>query len=169
MISNARKRIVCAMSGGVDSSVAAALLKRQGEIHRRLFHDVCTIRYSLGYDVIGCFMRNWEKHQDDHSTQKCTNDQDLDDAHYVSQHLNIRLHVVDFIKEYWTNVFEPFLDDYQRGLTPNPDILCNKYVKFNALLNYCQQRLDTTYLATGHYARIEHDQQEGIKYYDYVC
>jgi tRNA-uridine 2-sulfurtransferase len=109
-------------------------------------------------------MRNWEKHQDDDSALKCPNDQDLEDATYVSQQLDIRLHVVDFIKEYWTNVFEPFLDDYQHGLTPNPDILCNKHVKFDALLKHCQERLETSHLATGHYARIEHDGREGIKY-----
>ncbi len=108
-------------------------------------------------------MRNWEKHEDDDSTTKCTSDQDLEDALYVSQQLDIRLHVVDFIKEYWTKVFEPFLDDYQQGLTPNPDILCNKYVKFDCLLNYCQERLDTPYLATGHYAQIKQDER-GIKY-----
>ncbi|CAF3649578.1 unnamed protein product [Rotaria socialis] len=136
-----KKRIVCAMSGGVDSSVSAALLKRKG------------------YEVIGCFMRNWEKHEDDDSPTKCTNDKDLDDAIYVSNRLDIRLHVVDFIKDYWTKVFEPFLNDYQTGLTPNPDILCNKYIKFDALLKYCQERLDTTCLATGHYAQIKKDEQ----------
>lgn len=135
------------MSGGVDSSVSAALLKKNG------------------YDVIGCFMRNWEKHEDDDSTYKCTSDQDLEDATYVSKQLNIHLHVVDFIKEYWTKVFEPFLDDYQQGLTPNPDILCNKYVKFDSLFKYCQERLDVKYLATGHYAQIQHDEQ-GIKYFE---
>ncbi|UJR25432.1 hypothetical protein I4U23_006779 [Adineta vaga] len=139
-----KKRIVCAMSGGVDSSVSAALLKKKG------------------YEVIGCFMRNWEKHEDDDSRTKCTSDQDLEDAIYVSDKLNIRLHVVDFIKEYWTKVFEPFLDDYQHGLTPNPDILCNKYVKFDSLLKYCQEHLGTSHLATGHYAQIEQDKQ-GIK------
>ena len=116
-----------------------------------------------GYEVIGCFMRNWEKHEDDDSATKCTSDQDLEDAMFVSNQLNIRLHVVDFIKEYWTKVFEPFLDDYERGLTPNPDILCNKYVKFDSLMKYCRERLDTPYLATGHYAQIEQDSQ-GIKY-----
>ncbi|CAF4324886.1 unnamed protein product, partial [Adineta steineri] len=136
-----KKRIVCAMSGGVDSSVSAALLKKKG------------------YEVIGCFMRNWEKHEDDDSTTKCTSDKDLEDAIYVSNQLNIRLHIVDFIKDYWTKVFEPFLDDYQHGLTPNPDILCNKYVKFDSLFKYCQERLDTTYLATGHYAQVTQDKQ----------
>ncbi|CAF2317285.1 unnamed protein product [Rotaria sp. Silwood2] len=140
-----KKRIVCAMSGGVDSSVSAALLKRKG------------------YEVIGCFMRNWEKHEDDDSQTKCTNDKDLEDAIYVSNRINIRLHIVDFIKEYWTKVFEPFLDDYQHGLTPNPDILCNKYIKFDSLFKYCQERFDTTYLATGHYAQIKQDER-GIKY-----
>ena len=109
-------------------------------------------------------MRNWEKHQDDDSATKCSNDQDLEDASYVCQKLDIRLHVVDFIKEYWTNVFEPFLDDYQQGLTPNPDILCNKYVKFDALFKHCRERLDASHLATGHYAQIQHDPQTGIKY-----
>ncbi len=113
--------------------------------------------------MIGCFMRNWEKHEDDDSPTKCTNDQDLEDAIYVSNQLNIRLHIVDFIKEYWTKVFEPFLDDYQHGLTPNPDILCNKYVKFDCLFHYCQERLDSNYLATGHYAQIKPDDR-GIKY-----
>ena len=110
-------------------------------------------------------MQNWEKHQDDDSTQKCANDQDLEDATYVCQQLDIRLHVVDFIKEYWTKVFEPFLDDYQEGLTPNPDILCNKYVKFDALMKHCHERLNTEYLATGHYAQVVHDEREGIKFW----
>jgi tRNA-specific 2-thiouridylase len=105
-------------------------------------------------------MRNWEKHEDDDSATKCTTDQDLEDALYVSHRLDIRLHVVDFVKEYWTKVFEPFLDDYQRGLTPNPDILCNKHVKFDSLVKYCQERLETTDLATGHYAQIERDERE---------
>ena len=104
-----------------------------------------------------------KKNEDDDSTRKCTNDQDLEDAIYVSNQLNIRLHVVDFIKEYWTKVFEPFLDDYQHGLTPNPDILCNKYVKFDCLLKYSQERLNTNYLATGHYAQIKQNERD-IKY-----
>ena len=108
-------------------------------------------------------MRNWEKHEDDETTTKCTSDKDLEDAIYVSKQLNIHLHVVDFIKEYWVKVFEPFLNDYQRGLTPNPDILCNKYVKFDVLLKYCQEHLNTNYLATGHYAQIQQDER-GIKY-----
>lgn len=118
----------------------------------------------LGYDVVGCFMRNWEKNEDDDSTTKCTNDQDLEDANFVCKKLDIKLHVVDFIREYWTNVFEPFLSDYQNGLTPNPDILCNKHVKFDALLKYCRERIGIESLATGHYARIQHDQFTGIKY-----
>lgn len=108
-------------------------------------------------------MRNWEKNEDDDSPTKCTNDKDFEDASYVCNRLDIRLHMVDFVKEYWTKVFEPFLNDYQNGLTPNPDILCNKYIKFDSLLKFCQERLNTTYLATGHYAQIRQDER-GIKY-----
>ncbi|CAF0863613.1 unnamed protein product [Didymodactylos carnosus] len=126
-----RKRIICAISGGIDSAVSALLLKKKG------------------YDVIGCFMKNWDKYDD--NTVTCTLDKDLEDAEYVCRKLQIKLHVVDFVKQYWNKVFIPFLDDYQNGLTPNPDILCNKYVKFDALLTYCKQHLQTELLATGHY------------------
>ena len=163
---NRVRRIVCAMSGGVDSSISAALLKKKGKARFgfRIMSDSHIEHHSLGYEVVGCFMRNWEKHEDDDSAIKCSNDQDLDDANYVCEKLNIRLHIVDFIREYWMNVFEPFLSDYQDGLTPNPDILCNKHVKFRALFNYCRERLDIQHLATGHYAQIEYDQREKIKY-----
>lgn len=123
------------MSGGVDSSVAALLLKNQG------------------YITEGLFMKNWE--EDDTDTY-CMAEKDLKDAQDVCDKLNIPLHRVNFSVEYWENVFENFLEEYQQGRTPNPDILCNKYIKFTAFLNYAK-RLGADFIATGHYAQKKED------------
>jgi tRNA-specific 2-thiouridylase len=126
------------MSGGVDSSVAALLLKEQG--HR----------------VTGVFMKNWEEEEMDPSY--CPASKDMADAQAVCDQLGIELHRINFSAEYWERVFTHFLQEYQRGRTPNPDILCNKEIKFKAFLDYAKQQ-GADYIATGHYARIV--QQEG--------
>ena len=124
--------IIIGMSGGVDSAIAARLLLKQG------------------FDVAGVFMKNWE--EDDHNGQ-CTALDDLADAQQVCDTLGIALKTVNFSAEYWDDVFENFLQEYQAGRTPNPDILCNKYIKFKAFLDYSID-LGAEYIATGHYARI---------------
>lgn len=121
------------MSGGVDSSVSALLLMQQG------------------YRVTGLFMKNWEE---DDGTEYCTAIQDLADAQQVCDKLGIPLKTVNFASEYWDDVFESFLTEYQAGRTPNPDILCNKYVKFKAFLDYAINDLGANMIATGHYARV---------------
>ncbi|XP_038047803.1 mitochondrial tRNA-specific 2-thiouridylase 1-like isoform X2 [Patiria miniata] len=128
------KHIVCAISGGVDSSVAALLLK------------------SKGYRVTGLFMRNWDALDE---TGVCTADQDEEDAQYVCQKLQIPFHQVNFVKEYWHDVFSELLKQYQGGITPNPDILCNKHIKFDRLLRHSRDVLGADALATGHYARTD--------------
>mgnify|MGYP001947393976 CR=1 FL=1 len=119
------------MSGGVDSSVAALLLREQG------------------YQVEGLFMKNWDE---DDGTEYCTAKADFADAQAVADALDIRLHGANFAAEYWDNVFEHFLAEYQAGRTPNPDILCNREIKFRAFLDYALQ-LGADCIATGHYAR----------------
>jgi tRNA-specific 2-thiouridylase len=128
------KNIIVGMSGGVDSSVTALLLLEQG--HR----------------VTGLFMKNWEE---DDGTEYCTAMQDLADAQQVCDRLGIELKTVNFAAEYWDEVFEVFLSEFEKGRTPNPDILCNKHVKFKAFLNYAIEDLGAEYIATGHYARVE--------------
>ena len=121
------------MSGGVDSSVAALLLIEQG------------------YEVEGLFMKNWEE---DDSPEYCTATEDLADAQSVSDDLGIKLHTVNFATEYWDNVFEYFLEEYRSGRTPNPDIMCNKEIKFKAFLDFALD-LGADFIATGHYAQID--------------
>lgn len=123
--------IIVGMSGGVDSSVAAYLLKQ------------------AGHQVEGVFMKNWEG--DDTDTY-CPATQDMQDAQTVCDALNIPLHMVNFADAYWERVFAHFLDEYRAGRTPNPDILCNKEIKFKAFLDYAKQR-GADYIATGHYVR----------------
>ncbi len=128
-----RKNIIVGMSGGVDSSVTALLLLEQG------------------HQVTGLFMKNWEE---DDGTEYCTAMQDLADAQQVSDKLGIELKTVNFATEYWDEVFEVFLSEFKAGRTPNPDILCNKHVKFKAFLNYAIEDLNADFIATGHYARV---------------
>ncbi len=129
--SNHHTRVIVGMSGGVDSSVAAWLLKQQG------------------YAVEGLFMKNWDE---DDGTEYCTAMTDLADAQAVADQIGITLHTASFAAEYWDRVFEHFLGEYQAGRTPNPDILCNKEVKFRAFLDYAVT-LGADFIATGHYAR----------------
>ena len=124
-------RVILGMSGGVDSSVAAHLLMQQG------------------YQVEGLFMKNWEE---DDGTEYCTALADLADAQRVCDTLGIPLHTANFAAEYWDNVFEDFLVDYRAGRTPNPDILCNREIKFKQFVDYAE-RLGGALIATGHYAR----------------
>ncbi len=124
-----RTRVVVGLSGGVDSSVSAFLLKEQG------------------YDVVGLFMKNWE---DD---PECRSREDLVDAIAVSDVLGIDMEVVNFAEEYRDRVFRYFLEEYQAGRTPNPDVLCNSEIKFRAFLDYAVN-LGATQIATGHYAQV---------------
>ncbi len=137
------KKVVIGMSGGVDSSVAAILLKKQG------------------YEVIGLFMRNWDSTinndilgNPDLGNDICPQEQDYNDALAVCEKIGIPLHRIDFVKEYWDYVFTYFLDELKKGRTPNPDIMCNKYIKFDCFIKEAQ-RLGADYIATGHYARNE--------------
>ncbi|MGN1268842.1 MAG: tRNA 2-thiouridine(34) synthase MnmA [Candidatus Aphodocola sp.] len=136
------KTVVVGISGGVDSSVAALLLKEQG------------------YQVIGLFMRNWDSSiNNDYlgnpnlNNNICPQEQDYNDAKAVCDKLNIPLHRIDFVKEYWDNVFTYFLEELKKGRTPNPDIMCNKYIKFDLFIKQAK-KLGADYIATGHYARI---------------
>jgi tRNA-specific 2-thiouridylase len=128
---NSASKVIVGMSGGVDSSVAAVLLKEQG------------------YRVEGLFMKNWEE---DDGTEYCTAKEDFADAMAVADTLGIPLHGANFSAEYWDNVFEYFLAEYKAGRTPNPDILCNREIKFKAFLEYALL-LGADYIATGHYTR----------------
>ncbi|MEK9533646.1 MAG: tRNA 2-thiouridine(34) synthase MnmA [Halieaceae bacterium] len=125
--------VIVGMSGGVDSSVAAKLLIEQG------------------YRVEGLFMKNWEE---DDGTEYCTAKEDLADAQSVADRLKIPLHTANFAAEYWDDVFEHFLHEYRAGRTPNPDILCNREIKFRAFLDYALQ-LGADLIATGHYAQTD--------------
>lgn len=132
MTNNSQKKVIVGMSGGVDSSVSAWLLQQQG------------------YQVEGLFMKNWEE---DDNKEYCTVESDLADALAVCDTLGIALHTVNFAAEYWDNVFVHFLAEYQAGRTPNPDILCNKEIKFKAFLKFADDDLGADYIATGHYVR----------------
>ncbi|AAP95358.1 tRNA 2-thiouridine(34) synthase MnmA [[Haemophilus] ducreyi] len=135
---NKNKKVIIGMSGGVDSSVSAFILQQQG------------------YQVEGLFMKNWEEDDD---TDYCTAAADLADAQNVADRLGIKLHKINFAAEYWDNVFEHFLAEYQAGRTPNPDILCNKEIKFKAFLEYAAEDLGADYIATGHYVRRSADNE----------
>ena len=135
-------KVVIGMSGGVDSSVAAYLLK------------------NAGYEVIGLFMRNWDSMVNNdiegnpNQGDICPQEEDYNDAKKVCEHLNIPLHRIDFIKEYWDDVFTYFLEELKKGRTPNPDLMCNKYIKFDLFVKEAK-RLGANYVATGHYARLD--------------
>ncbi len=126
-------KVMVGLSGGVDSAVAALLLKRQGR------------------HVSGLFMKNWEE---DDGSPWCTAKQDLEDAERVCQQLDIELHTANFAAEYWDDVFAEFLIEYRAGRTPNPDVLCNREIKFKQFARYARV-LGAEHIATGHYARLQ--------------
>lgn len=140
------KLVVLGLSGGVDSSVSAAILKEQG------------------YNVIGVFMKNWDEKND---LGVCTAQKDYSDALEVAAKLDIPIQSVNFEKEYWDNVFTYFLDEYKRGNTPNPDILCNQEIKFKCFLEYAME-LNADYIAMGHYAQVKRENNRAylLKGYD---
>ena len=133
-------RVVIGMSGGVDSSVSAWLLKEQG------------------YDVIGLFMKNWD---DTNELGNCTSAEDFEDVRRVCSQINIPYYSINLEKQYWEKVFTHFLDEYRKGRTPNPDILCNQHIKFGDFLHRAK-KLGAHYIATGHYAQIK--ENNGEKY-----
>ncbi len=135
-------RIIVGMSGGVDSSVAAALLKEQG------------------HEVIGVFMKNWEG--DDEEGGPCPAETDWADVRSVCERLDIPYYAVNFSGDYWDRVFSLFLSEYRMGRTPNPDVLCNKEIKFEAFLNLAME-LEGEYIATGHFCRTEADEDGRIR------
>lgn len=134
---NHQIRVVVGMSGGVDSSVAALLLKQ------------------AGYDVIGLFMKNWD---DTDMNGVCTATEDYKDVALVAEQIGIPYYSVNFEQEYWDRVFEYFLSEYRKGRTPNPDVMCNKEIKFKAFLEYAQD-LGADYVAMGHYAQVAQDDE----------
>jgi tRNA-specific 2-thiouridylase len=138
------KKVILGLSGGVDSSVALKVLMDEG------------------YQVEAMFMRNWDSATNndilgnpDLDNDVCPQEVDYQDAYKVAEKLGATLHRVDFIDEYWNTVFNYFLNEYKHGRTPNPDIMCNKYIKFNAFLKKAEE-LGAEYIAMGHYARVEH-------------
>ncbi|OCN04627.1 tRNA 2-thiouridine(34) synthase MnmA [Erysipelotrichaceae bacterium MTC7] len=143
-------KILVGLSGGVDSAVAAYLLKEQG------------------YDITCAFMRNWDAYANNDiagnptiQNDICPQEEDYNDAKKVADKLGLELLRVDFVEEYWNQVFTYFIDEYKKGRTPNPDILCNKYIKFDSFLQFAKAN-GFDYVATGHYARVVHNDDESV-------
>ena len=148
-------KVLVGLSGGVDSAVAAYLLKKQG------------------HDVTCCFMRNWDSFLNDDvlgnntlNNDVCPQESDYNDAKAVADKLGLELLRIDYIKEYWDNVFKNFIDEYKAGRTPNPDILCNKYIKFDSFLNFAKEK-GFEAIATGHYIKaVDGDPRRYYKAHD---
>ena len=140
-INMSNKTVVVGMSGGVDSSVSAYLLKKQG------------------FNVIGLFMKNWQSEPG----EVCTSEIDYKDASEVCDMLDIPLHKANFSDDYWDRVFKQFLSEHEKGRTPNPDILCNREIKFKSFYDYAL-KIGADFIATGHYAKVENDDGEAKLY-----
>ena len=145
-MNNKKKIVVLGMSGGVDSSVSAYILQSQG------------------YKVIGVFMRNWDaianndiKGNNQHDEDICAQEKDWRDAQNVANKLGIPIYYENFVAEYWDFVFTDLIREYKKGHTPNPDILCNKYIKFDLFLKLAKNKYKADFIATGHYARIDNN------------
>ena len=138
-MTNIKKTVVVGMSGGVDSSVAAYLLQKQG------------------YKVQGLFMQNWQNEPG----EVCTSEVDFNDASKICDLLDIPLHKANFSDEYWDRVFKEFLSEHEKGRTPNPDILCNREIKFKSFLDYAL-KIGADHIATGHYARIAYKDDHAV-------
>ncbi|RZF35389.1 hypothetical protein LSTR_LSTR009774 [Laodelphax striatellus] len=130
------RKVALGISGGVDSAVSGLLLKQKG------------------FEVIGVFMRNWDQLEEQ---GYCKSNQDEEDAKWVCTKLDIPFKSVNYIKDYWNSVFSELIQQYINGCTPNPDILCNKHIKFGKFYDYAQNVLDCDYIATGHYANCSID------------
>lgn len=139
------KKVIVGLSGGVDSAVSCLLLKQ------------------AGYDVHAVFMQNWDSYTNnemyDNKRDKCDAQYDWEDAQSIAAKIGISIERIDFIKEYWDYVFKYFIDEYKKGKTPNPDVLCNKYIKFGFFLDYAN-KIGCDYFATGHYAKIKNNGDE---------
>lgn len=144
MEQNKKQTVIVGLSGGVDSAVSAFLLKKQN------------------YEVIGIFMVNWDEtinndilgHKSNFKQNGCSSNDDYKDARKIAKQLGIELIKVNFVKEYWELVFTKMLDEYKKMLTPNPDVLCNKFIKFGLLSQYAKKKYPQALLATGHYAKL---------------
>ena len=134
------ERVVVGLSGGVDSAVAALLLKEQG------------------YEVVGLFLRNWKEEDE---CGRCTADEDYADVRRVADKLGIDYYAEDFSEEYYSRVFAGFVEEYKRGRTPNPDVLCNREIKFEAFASFAKG-LNADYVATGHYAAVSHGERHRL-------
>ncbi len=143
MLLGAAKRVALGVSGGVDSTVSAILLKK-----RR-------------YEVVGVFMRNWDLADE---AGRCAADGDAEEAERICRRLEIPFREVNLVKEYWTEVFTPLVAEYQAGLTPNPDLLCNRHIKFDHFHRVCREQIGCDAVATGHYARNSYG--EDLEYAD---